>query len=193
MMSATKKRKFFLCNRQLSDFERVLSAGQGEIAQSVFEFLTEYESRWCFVASNECSRIVKCCKWNDPDPSYEDVTKMEIECIIWHFERYDIGVIALHYVAEERITLEMCQASIQQDPRNARWFPDELCSHANLLAYIQEDGWVFGYLDPSLCTIDLARAAVKFDKIILEESWAWSDRDDLRQELRDELNQRRKS
>ena len=112
---------------------------------------------------------------------------MNIESIIWHFERYDVGVIALHYVAEERITLEMCKASIYQDPRNARWLPNGLCSHETLLEYIQIDGWVFGSLDSSVCTIDLARAAVKFDRIILEEEWAWSDKEDLLQELRDEL------
>ena len=172
----------------MSKFEYVLSLGKGEIAQSVFEFVTEYESRWCFVASKACSRAVKCCKWMvDPRLTDMDVMKMDIECINWHFQRYDIGVLALHYVPDDRITLEMCDVAIRQDSRNARWLPKGMCCPERLLKYVKNDGWVFGNLSADVCTIDLARAAIKFDPNIFKQSWAWNGLEELREELSREL------
>ena len=94
------------------NLEHLLSVGQGEIARSVFAFLTEYESRWFFLASKTCRIAANRCKWADPVISHANVAEMDIESIIWHFERYGIGVITLHYVADNRITLEMCDAAM---------------------------------------------------------------------------------
>ena len=96
------------------NLEHLLSVGQGEIARSVFAFLTEYESRWFFLASKTCRIAANRCKWADPVISHANVAEMGIESIIWHFDRYGIGVITLHYVADNRITLEMCDAAMRR-------------------------------------------------------------------------------
>ena len=110
-----------------------------------------------------------------PHLTYEDVLAMDDATIINRFKVHEIGVIALHYVQEDRRTLGICNAAIRQNPRNARWVPKVLCTPEQLLEWVERDGWVFGYLEPDLRTVELAIAAVDFEPYIHDEKWVWME------------------
>jgi hypothetical protein len=100
---------------------------------------------------------------------------MDDATIINRFEVHHFGVFALCDVQEGRRTLGICDAAIRQDPRNARWVPEVLCTPEQLLKWVECDGWVFGDIEPNLRTVELAIAAVDFDPYILNEEWVWME------------------
>ena len=57
------------------------------------------------------------------------VDAMDEEVIIWHLRRYCVGIFSLlHIEPEERLILAVCEAALEQNPRNVRWMHVRSCS-----------------------------------------------------------------
>ena len=160
--------------------------GDHSFAHLIFAYLTEYETQWCLELNNKAlSEALESFDFDDPVISRFAVSQMDSDCLCWHFEHHHLGVIDLGSVPHANRTEEVCDSAMQQDPRNVHYLPESMMTPSKLLSFVQNDGWVFGYLDCDMRTHELATAAVEFDGSMLLDhcKWVWTGSEELREEL----------
>jgi hypothetical protein len=160
--------------------------GDHTFAHLVFAYLTEYEAQWCLEFNNKSlSEALESFEFEDPDISSLAVSQMDSDCLCWHFQHHHLGVIDLDSVPYAKRTERVCDSAMQQDPRNVRYLPESMMTPSKLRSYVWNDGWVFGYLDCDMRTLELATVAVSFDGNMLLKhcEWVWTGSEELKEEL----------
>ena len=99
---------------------------------------------------------------------------MDEETIIEHIEE-DRHSITLDMLPVDRRTQEVCDVAVPAFPQNSRYVPEPLLTPENLQSWVEQDGWVLGYIPQDKKTVALGIVAVMFDHYILEEEWVWGE------------------